>query len=128
MVRLAAHRVALESRFDDVARLLAAVTGEHESLPPTLPQLVRSGIPRDVVEAAAREGTVVRIAPDLVVAPSLVDRAVVLVRANAATGVTVSAVREALGTSRKFAVPLVEWMDRQGYTRREGDLRFPRDA
>ena len=127
-VRLAEHRVALESRSDDVARLLEAVTGAHESLPPSVPELVRGGIPRDVIEAAARAGTVVRLSPDLVVAPALVDRAVALVRSNASTGMTVSAIREALGTSRKFAVPLVEWLDRQGYTRRDGDLRFPRNA
>ena len=39
-----------------------------------------------------------------------------------------SAFREALGTSRKFALPLLEWFDHRGITRREGDLRFPRDA
>jgi selenocysteine-specific elongation factor len=40
----------------------------------------------------------------------------------------VSAFREALGTSRKYAVPLLEWFDQQGVTRREGDLRFPRSS
>jgi selenocysteine-specific elongation factor len=39
----------------------------------------------------------------------------------------VSQLREALGTSRKYAVPIAEWMDVQGITRRVGDLRFPRD-
>ena len=55
----------------------------------------------------------------------VVDRATALVNA-APQGITVSAVREALGTTRKYAVPLLEWMDKQGLTRREGDLRFPR--
>ena len=41
-------------------------------------------------------------------------------------GITVSAFREALGTSRKFALPLLEHFDRTGVTRRDGDLRFPR--
>ena len=37
-----------------------------------------------------------------------------------------SALRAELGTSRKYAVPLMEHLDRTGVTRRDGDLRFPR--
>jgi selenocysteine-specific elongation factor len=40
---------------------------------------------------------------------------------------TVSALREALGTSRKYAVPLAGYLDATGVTKRVGDLRFPRD-
>jgi len=39
-------------------------------------------------------------------------------------GRTVSQIRELLGTTRKYAVPLCEYLDRVGFTRREGDLRF----
>ena len=39
---------------------------------------------------------------------------------------TVSGVRAGLGTTRKYAVPLLEYLDRSGVTRREGDLRFAR--
>jgi selenocysteine-specific elongation factor len=39
------------------------------------------------------------------------------------TGMTVSQIREFLGTSRKYAVPVCEYMDRIGYTVREGDVR-----
>jgi len=38
-------------------------------------------------------------------------------------GVTVSQVREALDSSRKFVVPFLEWLDRAGFTRRDGDQR-----
>jgi selenocysteine-specific elongation factor len=126
-VRLASHRVALEERSDEVRTLLEAISGDHESRPPTVKELVERGIAPDVIDAASRAGTVIRIAPDLVVAPSLVDRATALVHEHAATGLSVSTLRERLDTSRKFAVPLAEWLDRQGVTRRRGDLRFPRD-
>jgi selenocysteine-specific elongation factor len=43
---------------------------------------------------------------------------------SAGQGRTVSQIRELLGTSRKYAVPLCEYLDRSGFTRREGDLRF----
>jgi len=38
-------------------------------------------------------------------------------------GRTLSQIREILGTTRKYAVPLCEYLDRTGFTRREGDLR-----
>jgi selenocysteine-specific elongation factor len=36
---------------------------------------------------------------------------------------TVAQIRDLLGTSRKYAVPLCEWLDSTGATRRQGDLR-----
>jgi selenocysteine-specific elongation factor len=125
-MRLATHRVALEERSEDLQRLLEAISGPNEATPPTVRELVAGGIPRDVLEAASRAGQVLRIATDLVVSRAFVDRALAEVARRAAEGITVSQLREALGTSRKYAVPLVEWMDAQGLTRREGDLRFLR--
>jgi selenocysteine-specific elongation factor len=126
-VRLVEHRVDLGSRADDVGRLLAAVSGEHESSPPTLKELLAAGLGRDVVEAAARAGVVIRISPELVVTPALIERATAAVREAGERGITLSALREALGTSRKYAVPLAEHLDRTGITRRRGDLRFLKD-
>lgn len=37
---------------------------------------------------------------------------------------TASDLRQLLGTSRRVAMPLLEYLDAQGLTRREGDLRF----
>jgi selenocysteine-specific elongation factor len=42
----------------------------------------------------------------------------------AGQGWTVSQIRELLGTTRKYAVPLCEHLDRVGFTRRDGDLRY----
>lgn len=39
-------------------------------------------------------------------------------------GVTVSQLKDELGISRKYAIPLCEHLDRRGFTRRQGDLRF----
>ena len=36
---------------------------------------------------------------------------------------TVAQIRDALGTTRRYAVPLCEWLDSIGVTRRQGDLR-----
>ncbi len=39
-------------------------------------------------------------------------------------GVTVAEVRERLGTTRKYALPLLAWLDGNGHTRRRGDVRI----
>lgn len=125
MVKLTTHRVSLDQRDPDIDRLLEALGGEHEATPPTINSLVSAGHARPVIEAAARQGLLVKISSDLVMTPAFVERATTVVR-SAPDGITVSAFREALGTSRKYAVPLLEYLDRTGVTRREGDLRYPR--
>lgn len=108
-----------------ISRVVGAVA-EGEPTPPTIPDLVRAGFPRETLDAAIRFGDLVRIAPEVVVTRAFVERAVEIVRAAGSEGITVSAVRQALGTSRRFALPLMEHLDRAGETRRSGDLRFAR--
>lgn len=50
-------------------------------------------------------------------------RRVAALLAASPSGVTASAVREALGTSRKYAIPLLEHLDATGVTRRRGEVR-----
>ena len=110
---------------EGIAALVEAV--QHgEPMPPTISELGALGLPTGALDAAVRSGALVRIAPDLLMTPQLVSRAVAIVREAGAAGITVSGLRQALGTSRKFAVPLMEHLDRAGETRRSGDLRFAR--
>jgi selenocysteine-specific elongation factor len=125
-IRRAEHRVRLEEHGEDVDRLLGAIGGEHQAQPPTVKELRVAGFAREVVDAAARAGVIVKVSDELVFTPELVARAEAIVRDAGAEGVTVSAFRERLGTSRKFALPLLEHFDRNGVTRRDGDRRFAR--
>jgi selenocysteine-specific elongation factor len=129
-----ATAVALPARPGEAPELDPAVQRVVEALsaepaqPPTIKELVARGIGRDAVDAATRAGLVVRVAPDLVFLPTVLERAEAIVAEARDTGITVSAFREALGTSRKYALPLLGWFDQRGFTRREGDLRFPRSS
>jgi selenocysteine-specific elongation factor len=127
IVRLPTHRVALAGHDDELTRLRAAIDGDHEATPPTIKELVGAGFDPALIDAAGRAGLVVRISAELIVTPAVVRRATALTRDHADAGLTVSALREALGTSRKYAVPLAEYLDASGVTRRVGDLRFPRE-
>ena len=126
-VALPSHRPDDRERDPIVRRVVEAIASDPAQ-PPTIRDLVATGIGRDAIDAATRAGPVVRVAPDLVFTPALIERARSIVAETAGTGITVSAFREALGTSRKYAVPLLEWFDQRGVTRREGDLRFPRSS
>jgi selenocysteine-specific elongation factor len=125
-VHLPSHRGAVEESDPHLQLLVAKVGGQDPAQPPTIKELVAQGVPRDVIDAATRAGLVVRVSPDLVFSPTLVDRAEAIVKGAGGAGITVSAFREALGTSRRYALPLLEWFDQRGVTRREGDLRFGR--
>ncbi len=127
IVRLPGHRVELAGHDVELARLREAIAGDREATPPTVKELIGAGFDPTLIDAAGRAGVVVRISPDLVVTPAVVDRATALARDHAGQGMTVSVLREALGTSRKYAVPLAEYLDATGVTRRVGDLRFPRE-
>jgi selenocysteine-specific elongation factor len=124
-MRLPTHRAGIDDA--EVDRVVARVTAA-EPTPPTIAELRSEGVGRETLEAALRAGALVRIAPDLVLSPALVARAVDAVREAGAAGITVSGIRERLGTTRKYAVPLMEHLDRTGVTRRSGDLRFARGA
>jgi selenocysteine-specific elongation factor len=43
-------------------------------------------------------------------------------------GATVAEIRDLLVTTRKYAVPICEYLDRIGLTRRVGDLRVLKDG
>ena len=123
-IRLASHRVTLDERSDEVERLVAAVAA-GEPTPPSVADLTAGGFLPEIVDAAGRAGSLVRVTPDIVMTPGFVAAAEAILR-EASDGITVSTFRERVGTSRKYAVPLLEWFDQQGVTRRQGDRRYPR--
>jgi selenocysteine-specific elongation factor len=85
-----------------------------------------AGISRAELHELVRRGLVV--AQDGVYfAPSAIEaaaRTVARLLGENPEGVTVAQVREALGTSRKYALPLLARLDADGVTRRRGDLRI----
>ena len=73
-----------------------------------------------------RRGDLVQLDGVVFAATALDDAARVVARLLAASpdGITVAAVRDAWGTTRKFAIPLITRLDETGVTRRRGDLRI----
>jgi selenocysteine-specific elongation factor len=80
----------------------------------------------DLLEVCVAEGHLARITDDIYLhADAEAEmRRLVAERLQTAPGLTVAEIRDLLGTTRKYAVPLCEYLDRVGVTRREGDLRL----
>jgi selenocysteine-specific elongation factor len=80
----------------------------------------------DIFEVAVAEGELARVASDLYLHATHeteMRRRVEAKLTDGGTGLTVAEIRDLLGTTRKYAVPLCEYLDRTGVTVRNGDLR-----
>jgi selenocysteine-specific elongation factor len=87
-----------------------------------VPRAGQLGLTDELLHAVVRRGDLVLVDDDLVYLPEqidMIDRHL----DGIVEPFTVSAFRDALGLSRRHAVPLLEWLDRSGRTIRDGDLR-----
>ena len=79
----------------------------------------------ETFHALLRTGRLTRVGDDLVYLPEQIE-AITQALDTLEDGFTVAAFRDALGLSRRQAVPLLEWLDAQGWTSRRGDVRVVR--
>ena len=80
---------------------------------------------KDIFEVACAEGFLVKVTEEVHLSAEAEAemRRRVTERLQSGSGATVAEIRDLLGTTRKFAVPVCEYLDRIGLTRRAGDLR-----
>jgi selenocysteine-specific elongation factor len=81
---------------------------------------------KDLFDVCIAEGFLVSLGADVFLHTSVEAemRRRVADRLASGASATVAEIRDLLGTTRKYAVPFCEYLDRVGVTRREGDLRF----
>lgn len=81
---------------------------------------------KDITDVCMAEGLLVQIADGIYLhrdhEQAMREKVRQHLQGNA--GLTVAGIRDILATTRKFAVPLCEYLDRVGITRRDGDLRY----
>ena len=80
---------------------------------------------RQLIALAATDGDLVEIAADFYLHAEVVEQLKQTLRTemNGGKGLTMSEIREILKTTRKYAVPICEYLDRANFTRRDGDVR-----
>jgi selenocysteine-specific elongation factor len=77
-----------------------------------------------VLREAVQQGDVVQVEPGRYLSrEALEEFRLVLREVGSAGQITPGAIRDRTGLSRKYLIPLLEWADRTGLTRREGDGR-----
>jgi selenocysteine-specific elongation factor len=115
-------RVRLEEVGDPLADHPYVAALETSPFSPPEP----AGVNRAELNELVRRGLVVE-REGVYFAPSAIDAAAARLAqllAEHPEGVTVAQVRDALGTTRKHALPLLNHFDATGVTRRRGDLRI----
>jgi len=123
LLRLSAHTVSLAPAQErERGRLVAEL--DASGFTPPLPSAL--GVDDALVRALTARGELVRIGGDFYLTAGRASEARRLVRDRIEIEgpVTVAQIRDLLGTSRKYAVPLCEWLDSTGATRRRGDVRM----
>ncbi|WP_419849463.1 selenocysteine-specific translation elongation factor [Candidatus Poriferisocius sp.] len=101
-------------------------TAALEAAPFTPPDPEAAGVDRSEVRELVKRGLVVEQDGVFFAASTLETARSVLAEmlAEQPDGVTVAEVRERLETTRKYALPLLAWLDGHGATRRRGDVRI----
>jgi len=128
-VRLASHKVALK---EDESQALEKVENAFKAagleVPSVSEVLAKSGVDtaraRTLLQILIRNRKLIRIGDDLIFHASALDRLRSLLAPRKGSRFSVSDFKTWTNVSRKYAIPLLEFLDRERVTRREGDSRI----
>jgi selenocysteine-specific elongation factor len=127
-VRLRSHTVSLQREEEQArAAIEAAFSAAGLAVPSLAEALNASGVEparaRSLLALLLREKRLVRVGGELIFHVSALERLRQLLAARRGVRFTVAEFKEWTGISRKYAIPLLEYLDRERVTRREGDSR-----
>jgi len=106
----------------DAVRAVLADLADAPFRAPDAERLRELGLDPRAAAAAERAGLLCRLPGNVLLAPDAPERAARIL-AGLPQPFTAAEARQALGTSRRVVIPLLEWLDRQGVTRRLADDR-----
>jgi selenocysteine-specific elongation factor len=128
-VRLRSHRLVLK---EDETQARAAIERAFENaglaVPSVADVLAKAGVEparaRSLLQILIREKRLVRVSEDLVFHASAIETLRHMLAAYKSKRFNVGMFKDWTGISRKYAIPLLEYLDRERVTRREGDQRL----
>jgi selenocysteine-specific elongation factor len=128
LVRLASHRVALKHDEDEaLAKIEDAFRQGALAVPSTKEVLAKCGVEparsRTLLQILLRNRKLVRVSDDLIFHSVALDHLRELLGVRKGSRFSVAEFKDWTGVSRKYAIPLLEFLDREHVTRREGDAR-----
>jgi selenocysteine-specific elongation factor len=127
-VRLSSHTAALGPEQESALEALYRWAEEAALAPPSREEacalLAPAGDARSLLELALKSGRLVDAGEYIIAAPALEQAANALAALHAEKGpFAVADARDVWGSSRKYVVPLLEYLDGTGFTRRSGNTR-----
>ena len=119
------HKAALSSDAEDLANEILKALATKPFDPPPAKQIAPDRKAQETLNFLIRQRRVIEIAPDIVLLQTSFEKMKsVICQAISKNGpATVSELRQRLESSRRVVVPLLEKLDRDGFTRRKGDRR-----
>jgi selenocysteine-specific elongation factor len=130
LLRLPAHHARLGDREQALAQTIVALLSTDPLAPPDVKQIeTRTGSARstvmEVLGVMERQRTLVRVSPELYFLADTVAgvKSTIHECLLEKNELTPAGFRDLFGTSRKYTIPLLEYLDREGFTIRVGDVR-----
>ena len=124
-IRSAAHRPTLPAHLQAAGARLRAALAQKPFEPPSRQLLAPDGPSRQALRFLFDTGEAVELGEEIVLLEESYRRMrTVIARTIRSAGpATASDLRQVLGTTRRVLIPVLERLDREGVTRREGDRR-----
>ena len=127
-VRLSSHRATLRDEDKEATHCIEAAFEAAGFAAPSVDEvLAKAGIAparaRTLLHLLLREKKLIRVGDDLVFHAAAIARLRELLARRKGTRFAVAEFKTWTGISRKYAIPLLEFLDRERVTRRVGDMR-----
>jgi selenocysteine-specific elongation factor len=130
LVRAAGRGVAMKSDESESKRQIEEAFSKAGLKVPALKEVLATvkvdrARAQQIVTLLLRDKTLVKLSDDLVFHKSALDalRAQMATLKASSPKIDVARFKDATGVSRKYAIPLLEWLDRERVTKRVGDAR-----
>jgi selenocysteine-specific elongation factor len=124
-IKKASHEPALPAPLQAAGARIRAALKRSPLEPPSRQELAPDAVSRQALRFLRDTGEVIELNEEVFVfAESFLRSRAAIIRYLRTMGpATSSDLRQMLGTTRRILIPLLERLDRDGVTRREGDLR-----
>jgi selenocysteine-specific elongation factor len=127
-IRLASHKISLKHDEEEASAKIENAFRAAGLAVPFLPEVLgKSGVEpsraRNILQLLLRDKRLVRISDELVFHASAIHSLRELLAQKKGRRFAVPEFKDWTGISRKYAIPLLEFLDRERITRRDGDSR-----
>jgi selenocysteine-specific elongation factor len=128
-VRLRTHKLVLKQDEEQARSAIERAFEQAGLAVPAVPEvLAKSGVEtaraRSLLQILIRERRLIRVTDHLVFHQTAIESLRHLLAGRKATRFNVGTFKDWTGISRKYAIPLLEYLDRERVTRRDGDERL----